>query len=286
VRPTEFYALPTETSEPWHQSYGSLGLLFDDDGIDHDVERDAAKEADAGALSFEQKLFDSGDGERTISYGAATFEGRPFAILVRSGRGGEDNQSRHITDLDTFQAAKSYVEKWRTDGSRLRNDVAPPDEDLPILRGTYGHAVMALDGVTRLVDVDHLDDAGRVLFDEKAFRAAFDRLVRPAFPPGDEEFKLGLKSQRMRDVTVPALLEAVPDGMRATDDFDPIPKVEGFTPFLGWSPVLIASDDATYALGPLVASGSHFTWRTGIRAEKVGPPELFDELARGSPPTP
>lgn len=288
MRPTEFYALPTLRSEPWHGVYGSLVTLFDDESLENDLARAGAAKEAAGALAFDLKLFDSGDGERTISYEAAVFEGVPFAIVVRSGRGGEDRQDRYITDLDTFKAARSYIERWLVRADSTRRDVVPPDQDLDILQGTYGHLVMAHKGISRLVSLDHLDDEGRVLlFDERAFKAAFDRLVRPEFALKDrgEEFQQGIRGRRMRELTVPALLEAVPEGVRATDDFEAIPRVEGYTTINAWSPVLVASDDATYAIG-VSSSGGHFTWCSDIRVERVGPAELYDQLARGAAPSP
>lgn len=286
MRPTEFYALPTKRSEPWHRSYETLATLFDDETLTHELERESAATAGAEGLAFEQKLFTSTDGERSVSYEAATFEGRPFAIVVRSGRGGEDNKSRHVTDVATYEAARAYVEGWRARGTGLDADVAPADEDLDILWGTYGHAVMARSGGVGLVPVDHIAESGKLLFDRDAFDVAFDGTVRPAFRDAGQEFRDGIAGRRMRDLAVPALLEGVPEGVRATDDFDEIPKVPGVTPINGWSPVLLGAEDGTYALGVLGGNQGYFSWAAEIRAEKVGPPELYDELARGSAPSP
>ena len=285
MRPNEFYALPNVDTRPWYDAHGKVERFFDDPSLEWNLDDRAAKEAGADALAFERKLFANVDGERTVSYVAVTFEGRPVGILVTAGRGEQDQEHRIVTDADGYAAARGYLDRYVKEPPRLASDLADPDAQIEVLDGIYGHVVIVHDGETRLLDVDHVSDLGTVLFDEKAYDLAFDRIVRPAFagPDTEGEMRKGISGERMQGLVTRAVLESMPAGVEATDEFGDIPEVEGIRRYQDWSPVLVAGDDGTYTVG-VDSMPAWFTFR--LKLERVGPPELYAELAAKSVPSP
>lgn len=292
MRPIDIYALPSRDEQPWHSSFGSENeLLFDDDAFDMRIETSRAKDEGADALVFERKLFANADyGERTVSYTAVRYAGAHIALLVTAGRGERDQRHRLITDPDGWRAARSYVERFVEPDHGMERDVVQADADIDILAGTYGFTIARVGGETRLVGDGDIDAQGRVVFDEKAYDEAFDRIVRPAFKGGmaDAEFEEGLKGERMRALTVEAIVASMPEWVRSTTEFEPVPKVDGVYRHQGWSPVLVGTDEGTYTVGvdSHAVGGRYFSWGYSLGLERVGPPEMYDELAPASSPSP
>lgn len=274
MRPVDFYALPTKSSEPWHQAHGEIELFFDDDRLEFGLDTDAAEKAGADAIAFERKLYAYVDHENCVSYTSVTFEGKPIGILVR---GTGDSSDRILTDLDGYRAARAYMEGFLKRDGRLLSDVVDPVAEPDLLKGSYGHWIATHEGEVRLVDVGHVDNDGTLLFDHDAYGRAFDRIVRPAIKPGSDEWREGIKGERMRTLVTEAILESIAAGVPATDAFDAIPAAEGIVREQGWSPVLVAGRDHTFTVGVSRYGMSGFTWDLAL--EPVGPRSLYDELA-------
>ncbi len=292
MRPIDIYALPSRDETPWHSTYGMQNEdLFDDDMFDARIVTQRAKEEGADALVFERKLFaDTDYGERTISYTAVRYQGEHIALLVNAGRGERDQKYRLVTDVDGWRAARAYVERFADPDNSVERDAVPTDAEIDVLGGIYGYSVTKVGDETRLVNNNDIDRKGRVVFDKKAYDDAFDRIVRPAFKGGmhEEEFQEGLKGERMRSLAVEAIVASLPDWVRSTTEFEPVPEAEGVHRFQGWSPVLVGTDEGTYTVGvdAYATEARYFSWGRNLGLERVGPPEMYDELAPSAAPAP
>jgi hypothetical protein len=258
MRPMDIYALPASETEPWYDAYGPIGHLFGDDMLESELDRERAREARAGALAFETKLRHNGDGSRSATFLAATYEGRPFALLVLSGRGGDERTTRVVTDPGAFLAARAFIDTQRGPEEGLERDTADPSADIAALSGPAGYRVAtAPDGTVRLVPEFHLSADGAMVLDEVAFRAHANRAWRAASARGAPMPPLNgsiLRNRERLASVVPSIEAAIPEGLRRATAFS-IPGPAGLRGWVG-------------AIGPLE-----------LKCRRLGGPELFDAFA-------
>ena len=289
MTPNDIYCLPTIRTDPWHAQEEALNDFF---GVScHSFDQDRARGEGADDISFATKLRCAIDwGERSTSYVAVTFRGAPVGLLMTAGRGGRDSVAALVTDSEAFSACLAYMARWTTVPPHDVVDPAADIEDLGIL---YGTVAVRVGEEVRLVLADRLAEDGTLLFDDVAWTAAFDVIVRPAFRRGmhDDEMEAGFSGPRMKTFAAEAVAAAIPAGVRAA-----VPDPEALAASLpghlrdGWHAVAVATDEGTYTVGlpSREASGKWFGWASAIQVERIGGPELFDTL--GSPqvadPTP
>lgn len=278
MTPQRFYLLKSLDHEPWYYAGSAFHSLF---GIaEYELEEERARDEDDRKLLFERKIYRNVDGERSVEYQAATFEGRPFAIVATAGRGQQDADDSLVTDAETYAKAVAHLETYR---KRPEPNIVRADVDAELLEGMYDHAILAVGSEMRLVPTAHLaPDSDDLIFDEVEFRKCFDAIVRPAFPPRDPEFELGFKSFRQRDLVAKALVASAVDGLRVSTDFDGVAASE-----LAYDRhvlVLVADDKTTYAIG-CHGGGIGFSWVNDIDPHPIGDAALFDRLSNESAPS-
>jgi len=279
MRPVDLYALPGLASDPWYDSHGPIGHFFDDEGLEYDLEREAARQSGDARLAFERKLFHGGDGERTVSYYAVTFDGTPFGILVLAGRGGRDQVNRLVTRIDLYREAKAYLESRREREVSAESNLVDPQAEIDLLAGTYGHQVLVgPDGATRLVPVAHVWQ-DRIVFDEIVFRTALNAHVHKDFTVRSPEFAQGLRGERMAAAASAALLTAIPSGLRASAAFDRDRLRETRAGKFAWVGVLATDGVYAFAVGvPGYRPVNGFAWTSAIEIACLGGCDLYAEL--------
>lgn len=278
MTPEQFYDLKTENREAWYYAGHAFHSLF---GIaEYELEEERARDDGDRALLFERKLYRNVDGERSVEYQAATFQGRPFAIVATAGRGQQDAEECVVTDAETYALAVTHLETYR---KRPSPTIVATGAELPMLEGMYNHAIVPVGSQMRLVPVDHLaEGSDDLIFDEVEFRKCFDAIVRPAIKSSGPEFEMGLKSFRQRELVVKALAASTIEGMRVSTDFD---GEEASKLCYGRQVLLLVADESrTYAIG-CHGGGYGFSWVSDIDPFPIGDASLFDRLSNESVPT-
>lgn len=283
LRPADIYALPNRSTESWYGAYRVNEDLFDDNTLEHMLDEERGRQEKADDLSYDSKLLAMAGHEEFVEYLAATYRGKPFAVLVKTGHTCE----RLVTDRETYFAARDYLDGFRKRDLHLDQDCVADDAEHKLLYGYDGFWIASVGDGVRLVDVHHVSRKGALIHDQVAFEKALERLSpdMPAYKLKDFD---GPDAERQADLVTRAIMESLPGGLRATSDFEP-PPVEGDAMQRhAWRGVLVQAEDATYALGVKAwdAKGPGFFWRDAITVQKVGPHELYDEFARDTAPRP
>lgn len=268
MRPVDLYVLPSLASEPWHETYGLIAPFFSDEALEDQLDRESAREKGDARVVFETKLYHYGDGNRTLTYSAVTWDGHDVGILVTAGRGGSERVKRIVTRLDLYREAKFYLESRRALDLTPENDFLALDAEAEILSGSHGYLTLPDPrGGLRLVPQRHCWQ-GRMAFDEIAFRDAFEAAVARRFPPGTQ--------RQARDLSDPGMLAAATEAMGASlaNGFVAIPVAEGEAPpqsdALGTT-VLVATDGVhRVAIGiPRYMPVRGFAWAGAIEVAEA-----------------
>jgi hypothetical protein len=237
MRPVDLYVLPSLATEPWYDSYGQIAPFFSDESLEDQLDREAARKKNDARVAFERKLYHYGDGNRTLTYYAVTWDGHDIGVLVTAGRGGSERVKRLITRLDLYREAKCYLESRRFRDLTPENDFVAMDAEAEILSGSHGYLTLpAPGGGLRLVPERHCWQ-GRMVFDEVAFQDAFKTGLAKAFPLGTEPQRRGLLDPGMLSAAAEAMRGSLGQGFVAVPDGGVPPRSDG----LGTT-VLVATD--------------------------------------------
>jgi hypothetical protein len=272
MKPSEIHALPAEQSSHWFESPGTV--IEDVFGY-RDEELDLEKASDAGAIriGIERKLMETdGDLEAWVTVSSLLFNSRPFGIHTQAGGG----SSVRITDWNTFQEARDYLEGWHR-RPVLNHAYASPDEDDPSITDQLGLRAMTVRGKTMLVSERFLDAEGSLILDPAAWREAFNRLLLQQ-KDGKEA---GLRDPYIRARTVEALLAAVPEGVEAAG----LDRKEENG---AWTAIVVATDEGTYAFGipPHAAGAKWLSWAGALDSARIGGPEAIEDYRETAAPSP
>lgn len=279
MKPSDIFALPSREVEPWWDSYYPFEVFVEENAYSFD--REVGEKQKANRLTFAEKLYASSDGDRGARFVAVEFDGQPICLLTMAGKSAEGDNKRYVTDLAGYQAAMAYLSQFH---ASLHGDqkVHDANEDIEALDRIYGYHVKSLAGQITLVPEWHMANDGTVIFDDKAYHAAFEEIVRPAFKDRDKGWEEGLKNPQMKELATQAILAGIPEGVRHTPDFDmPLGTKGG-----DWHAVLVGTDEGTYTMGiwSMYSSAKWFAWASHITRERIGGPELYNELAKDPAP--
>jgi hypothetical protein len=260
MTPNEIYALPTIGTDNWFDYWNeiaenALGLAAWDNN-------EALQAADSGRLVVNTKLDINFDGDRGVTIRSLEFDGVPFALYLTGGRGGSDKRDVVVTDRGAWKRAKAHALTLIAETAEFTDTEASADDDL--LNGYYGARIVRFGSDVRLVKSDHVHPiSGSPVFDDLAYDAEFDRVIRPL---GEElGYESGLGDPRMMTAAVDTMRKgiigraihfesAVTDGQR----------------LVGASVV----DGQTF-MHSLGTSGSHYTWKRGGYTRMVGPASML-----------
>jgi hypothetical protein len=179
--PADIYALPSLSILPWHDmTEGSsvAGLIFD---LSFWGSFDLEAASSESRLMVERKMKSDyvNDWCGCATLDAATFDGKPFALLQRWGR--RDDHRRIITDIGAFRKAFSYIHGF----------VAAPEIDKDIRAADRPAPVIAEFGGMRPVD-------GKLVFDTRAPAGALADIGEP-LKTALREFHARWKAQSTAD---------------------------------------------------------------------------------------
>jgi len=275
MTPNEFYAIPAMREAPWFDDYSSVTEeVLELDSLWE--ASDQARELGATRLVVHHKLHHDVDGERGVSVYALYFDGKPFALMLTGGRGGRDSRDAVVTDTALWNGAKEYVQSFLNRVHEFRGATADPDAELT--NHYYGAQVVRFGEEVRLVSSDDVNPlTGNPVFDEKKYRDAFDRVIRPL---GDRiGYDDGLSDPRMLASALDVLRSGVLGHVVPLDI-----EVRG-----GRRIFAASACDGQAFVHSVDTGGKYYTWFRTRRTKMMGPETLLEcyaFLAEGRPPGP
>jgi hypothetical protein len=279
MTPAEIYALPSTSSIQWYASdpdlweklFGLTPNVYSADDIDGDP-------ADAnGRLMVETKLECMLDwGERTASVTAVTFDGSPFAIIAAAGRGQSDFGDVLLTDHVAFDEAFSYFVSKAMTTRASKPLLVDASMEVPLLEGFYGTSIIKTGEGVEMVREEYVDDAGKLIFDVKKYRAAFQE-GRKYLSGFSLDQALLANNPDVRRIAADIIEKGVVDDFRHVAINRRSKKQSGEG---DWIAVAAANETGTYAIGVRNRNfkSTGFSWASDVYCERIGGTGLFDEL--------
>lgn len=274
MKPSELYAHPASTIEPWFGGYSDVvEEVLQLESLDYLPGYEDLKQNDDGRFDVHQKFYHNVDGERGVGIYALYFDGQPFSYAMTGGRGGRDSREQYVTDIETWKCARAYVVDILNRQEHFNQEVVSPEDD--IIFGHYGAFIAQFGDEHRLVDIDNLNPlTGTPVYDMEKFTSFFDEVCRPL---GKEiGYEKGLKDPQMLEAGIAAFRAGVL-GTRIDVDIErssgrriiAVSVVEGQT--------------FTHTINTY---GNYFTWAREISPKMIGPASLaecFSDYANGRP---
>jgi len=268
-RISDLYVMPDEDVRPWQDARDAI--LDEVFGMrEHEIDMDAIREAGEERLLVHRKMqtmFDD-EGEWSAGIYVLSLDGRPFGAFVGSGESESAATVFLVTDESLQKEATAYAEQFR---NRPRNGVFVGDDfDLRTVKIHDGVIVGTPEGF-RLVDQKFAGKDGTLLFDEEAFRKAFQGSV-------DDRLKANRDIGWILSEGAALVAAAIPEGIERVVVNEPPKDYEGRK--LMWFAAAAATSEGTYAIGvhahALERNG--IDWGSNVVAARIGGPEEFAGL--------
>ena len=270
MRPSEIHRLPDIAALPWYDAWRSvLEPVF---GIHrYDLLEDAAREASGPTVVVHTKLQHTRSDWSNEVY-TLTFDGELFGVYSRAGGSRDEHCRFYLSDREVYEKAERHLLQWRNKADIQMIDVTD-DHLVPEIVSFAGVVTREGNGETRMVNDNHYDKTGTLVFDEVAFRKAFDETVRPAFK--GEEFDRGFDNADMRAAVAKALLAGIPADVNAIE-FNGYRAEDKDSDWLG---VVLSTWDGTYALSvpSYGRPGRGFSCLSSLQVRRIGEREAFED---------
>ncbi|MBY3433791.1 hypothetical protein HFN89_06465 [Rhizobium laguerreae] len=277
MTPNEIYRLPSTNERDWRDLgleniqmvFGVSGFVYNDFDCRYPLEEARIVVAD--------KLYFHEDSERGTSIQTLSFEGKPFALLMRAGEDGDCGEDVMVTDEALFFAAKRHVLDHLVEltlGKKHDHDVHDPaTHNFP---GYYNAMFARVGDEVRLVDPYHCRRTdGRLIFDDEARGRKFDELLGAEREVVRKE---GLTNEARRLKAIDVLKAAIPSDLQVVE-------IDRRNDRGDW--IALAFSDGVDTMTLVASKGNFSTWYwMDIDPKMVGPASVLsavESLVSGHP---
>ncbi|MCS4089020.1 hypothetical protein [Rhizobium sp. BK176] len=216
MTPNEIYGLPSTDVKDWRDlGLENIQMIFGVSGFSYNA-FDGDYPPEDAKIAVADKLYFYEDSERGTSIRSLSFEGKPFALLMRAGEDGDCGEDVMVTDDALFLAAKRHVLQTFVEltlATEHDHDLRDPaTHDFP---GYYNAMFARVGDEVRLVDPYHCRRGdGRLIFDEVAMNRKFDELLRPEI---EVVRKQGLADDGRRLKAIQVLKAGIPSDLQVIE---------------------------------------------------------------------
>jgi hypothetical protein len=266
MTPNEIYGLPSTGEKDWRAlGLDNIQMIFGVSGFAYNA-FDGEYPADEAKIVVADKLYFYEDSERGTSIQTLSFDGKPFALLMRAGEDGDNGEDVMVTDEALFSTAKQHVLDQLVEltlAKKHDHDVRDPQTFR--FPGYYNAMFARVGDEVRFVDPYHCSRGdGRLIFDDVAMNRKFDELLRPQIEVVRKE---GLADDARRLTAIEVLRAAIPSGLKVVE-------IDRRNTRGDW--IAMAYTDGTDTL-TLVADKRQFStfYWLDITPKQVGPASVF-----------